>query len=85
LAQQLRFKDEFSLLILLSRFVCLFVFPTHDTAALLTGDVSHVMATGCHVAIGDFSFFDVDDAVKQVGFAMLAAEVLAQDVSLAFA
>ena len=34
------------------------------------------MAAGGHVAFAGFALLDVDDAVEEVGFAVLAAEVL---------
>jgi len=80
LNNQLRLENVLALLVLLARFVSLFVLPAHNTAALLACNVSHVMAPGGHVAVGNFLFFDVDDGVEQVGFAVLTAEIAADDV-----
>jgi hypothetical protein len=38
--------------------------------------VAHDVAAGRHVALVGFRFGDVDDLVEEVGFAVLAAEVL---------
>ena len=43
---------------------------------LLALNVSHDMPTGCHVTFARFAFFNIDDIVKEVCFAMLASEVL---------
>jgi hypothetical protein len=34
------------------------------------------MPAGCHIALVGFRFNDVDNAVEEIGLAMLAAEVL---------
>jgi len=47
---------------------------------LLALDVAHHMTPRRHVPIAGFAFDDVDDGIEEVGFAVLAAEVTADNV-----
>jgi hypothetical protein len=76
LAQELGLENEFTLLVLLTRLECLVVLPAHGLLALLAVDIAHDVATRCHIPLTCFPLGDVDDAIEEVGFAMLAAEVL---------
>jgi len=80
LAQKLGLKYEFALLVLLARFEGLIVFPTYSLLALLAEYVADDVTTGCHVSFAWFALGDVYDAIKEVGFPMLAAEVPAYNV-----
>lgn len=75
-AKELRLQYELPLFVLLALLICLVVLPPHRLLALPAGNVPYHMTTGGHIAFVGFSFFDVDDLVEEVGFAMLAAEVL---------
>jgi hypothetical protein len=74
--QELRLKDELALLVLLARLVRLVVLPADRLVALLARYVAHDVAPRRHVALAGLPLLDVDDAVEEVRFAMLAAEVL---------
>jgi len=80
MAKQLSLEDELSLFVLLRSLVCFVVFPADDALAVLAADISDDVATGGHVALDSFIFVDVDDVVEKVGFAVLAAEVAANDI-----
>jgi hypothetical protein len=69
-------ENIFPLLVLLSALIGAVVLPAHDLPTLATGDVADDMATRRHVPLARFPLLDVDDAVEEVGLAMLAAEVL---------
>lgn len=75
-AQQLCLQNELALLVLFARLVSLVVLPADCLLALPAVDVADYVATGRHVALVGIRLGDVDDAVKEVGFAVLAAEVL---------
>ena len=75
-AQKLRLKDEFPLLVLLRTLIRLIVLPSHRLLALPTMDIAHDVAARRHVTLAGLAFGDVDDGVEEVGFAVLAAEVL---------
>ena len=75
-AEQLRLEDELALLVLLARLVRLVVFPADRLLALPAVDVTHDVAARRHVAFAGIGLGDVDDAVEEVCFSMLAAEVL---------
>lgn len=76
LTQQLRLQYVFPLLILLRRLKRLIILPPHRLLALPARDVPHDMSPGRHAPLDGLSLRDVYDGVKEVGFAMLAAEVL---------
>lgn len=79
LAKQLLLQDELALLILLGALEGLVVLPPNNLFALPTGDVAHGVLAGGHVAIARVGGLDVHDDVEEVGFAVLAAEVLRMD------
>lgn len=76
LAEQLLLQDELALLVLLGALESLVVLPPDNLFALATGDVAHGVLAGGHVAIARVGGLDVHDDVEEVGFAVLAAEVL---------
>ena len=76
IAQQLCLQDKLPLLILLTAFERLIVLPPHRLIALSARNIPHNMSARCHVALGGFAGCDVYDIIEEVGFAMLAAEVL---------
>jgi hypothetical protein len=75
-AEQLGLEDELALLVLLGILVGLVVLPADRVLALPAGDVAHNVPARCHVALARLARLDVDDRVEEVGFAMLATEVL---------
>lgn len=81
IAEQFCLENELAFLVLLRSLVRLVVFPAHRLFALLAGDVPYDMAASRHVTIVWLAHVDVDDAVEQVGLAMLSAEVLATEQS----
>lgn len=78
--QQLGFENELALLVLLTRLIGLVIFPTDRGLALFADDVAHDMASRRHVALHGFGGVNVDDGGEEEGFAVLAAEVAADDV-----
>lgn len=76
LTQQLSLQDELALLILLRRLVRAVVLPPDGSLTLPAADIAHDVATRRHVALVGLAQLDVDDDVEEVGFAVLAAEVL---------
>lgn len=74
--QQLSLQDELPLLILLARLIRLVIFPPHSLPALPAQDVPHNMPASGHVSFRSLSQGDVDDGAEEIGFAVLAAEVL---------
>lgn len=74
--KQLLLQNKLPLLILFRLLVRAVVLPAHRLFALTTGDVAHDVAAGGHVALAGLALLDVDDAVEEEGFAVLAAEVL---------
>ena len=75
-AQQLGLEDKLALLVLLRRLKGLVVLPADRLLALVARDVADDVAAGGHVALIGVAGVDVDDAVEEVGLAVLAAEVL---------
>ena len=75
-AQQLRLQYEFPLLVLLRRLVGLVVLPSHRLVTLPAHDVPYEMPARRHIALCGFRLRDIHDSVEEVGFAVLAAEVL---------
>lgn len=78
-AQKLRLQDIHSFFIFLRLLVCLVVFPAHRLFALLAANIANDMSACCHAALGRFGLVDVDDGLEEIGFAMLAAEVLVRE------
>lgn len=79
-AQQLRLEDELALLVALRGLEGAVVFPAHRLVAALAHDVAHDVPACRHVALCGVAGGDVDDRVEEVGFAVLAAEVPADDL-----
>jgi hypothetical protein len=75
-AEQLRLENELALLVLFASLISLVVLPADRLFALAAVDVAYDVAAGGHVALVGLGFADVDDAVEEVRFAVLAAEVL---------
>lgn len=76
IAEKLCLEDEFPFLVFLRRLVGLVVFPADSGLAVAAGDVADdVLACG-HGSFEGFARIDVDYGVEEVGFAVLAAEVL---------
>lgn len=80
-AQQLGLQDILPLLVLLRRLVRLVVLPANRLLALTAADIPHHVAAGRHVALYGIGLRDVDDGGEEVGFPVLAAEVLEEIVS----
>lgn len=78
-AQQLGLEDVVAFLVLLGVLVRLVVLPADRLLALGAADVAHDVAAGGHVALDGLGLGDVDDGVEEVGFAVLAAEILRSD------
>ena len=74
--QQLRLQYEFPFLVLLRRLKRLVVLPPHRLLALPAHYVPHDVPARRHVAFVGVRLRNVDDGVEEVGFAVLAAEVL---------
>ena len=81
-AEQLSLEDEFALLVLFRCFVRFVVLPTDCLFALAALNITYNVSTCRHVALAGLALCDVDDAVEEVGFAMLAAEVLSRKVGV---
>lgn len=80
LTQQLLFQNVLALFILLRALVRAIIFPTHNLFALSTADVADDVSACRHVTLAGLALLDVYDAVEEVGFAVLAAEVLGEEV-----
>jgi hypothetical protein len=76
LTQQFLLQDILSLLILLRALVRSIVLPPDNLSTLTTCNISNQVTAGGHVALAGLALLDVDDGVEEVGFAVLAAEVL---------
>ena len=76
IAQELLLEDELPLLVPLRALIGLVVLPPDHLAALFARYVPHNVPTRGHVAVARVAGGDVDDRVEEVGFAVLAAEVL---------
>jgi hypothetical protein len=76
IAQQLSLKDVFALLVLLRALIRLIVFPPDDLVTLSAVDVTHDVPACGHVALDGFGGGDVHDGIEEIGFAVLATEVL---------
>lgn len=75
-AQELLLEDELPLLVLLRALVGLVILPPDHLFTLPTGDISHGVSAGGHVAVAGLRSLGVHHAVEEEGFAMLATEVL---------
>lgn len=79
-AEKLCLQDEFALLVLLTSLICLIIFPTHSLFALSTVDVAYYVAPSGHVTLVGLRLGNVDNAIEQIRFAMLATEVSTENV-----
>lgn len=75
-AQQFLLEDELALFVFFAGLVCLVVFPPYRFLALSASDVAHDVSSGGHATLDGVRLRDIHDAVEEVGFAMLAAEIL---------
>jgi hypothetical protein len=82
-AEQFRLQDVLPLFVFLALLERLVIFPSHGLLALPANNISDKMPARGHIAFHSFSLCDVDDGVEEVGFAMLAAEVLSRSRTLA--
>jgi len=80
LTQQLGLQYELVFLVLLAALESLVIFPADRLLALLALYIAHNVASGSHVALARIAGCDVHDIVEEVGFAMLTAEIPADDV-----
>lgn len=76
ISKQLGLQNELALLVLLARLVGFIVLPPHHLLALAAVYVPDDVATRGHVALAGVARLDVDDRVEEVGFSVLASEVL---------
>lgn len=81
-AEQLGFKDELALLVLLRVLIRFVIFPANRLLALLAADVSYDMSARGHVPVTSFACNDIDHTVEEESLAMLASEVLYMAVSI---
>lgn len=75
-AEQFLFQDELALLVFLARLVCLVILPPYRFLALPAGNIAHDVSARGHAALDGFRLGDVHDVIEEVGFAVLAAEIL---------
>jgi hypothetical protein len=66
----------FPLFIFLRRLKGTIIFPTHDFFTLSTADIADYVAAGGHVSFCGFGAEGVDYCAEEVGFSMLASEIL---------
>lgn len=76
LTQQLLLQDKLPLLVLLAGLIGPIVLPPDHLFTLPTRDVAHDVAARRHVPLAGFAADCVYHRVEEVGFAVLAAEVL---------
>jgi len=80
LTQQLSLEYELSLFVLLTRLESFVILPANRLFTLLAVYIANDVAARCHVSLARVAFSNVNDAVEEVGFAVLAAEVPAYDI-----
>ena len=76
LAQQFRLQNELPFLVFLAVLIRLVVFPSYRLLALPAADVSNDMSASRHVALIGFAVDDIAHLAEEVGFAVLATEIL---------
>ena len=76
LTQQLGLQNEFILLVFLRLLIRLVVLPSDARGTLFAANVAHNVFPRGHVSFDGFVAEDVDDGGEEVGFAVLAAEIL---------
>lgn len=74
--QQLRLKDKLPFFVLLAALVGLIVLPPYRLLALLAYDVPHDVSSRGHASLVGLARLDIDYIVEEVGFPVLASEVL---------
>jgi hypothetical protein len=79
-AEQLCLEDEFALFVLLTGFIGLVILPAYCLFALPAVNVAYDVSASRHIALVRVGLGDVDDAVKEVCFAMLATEISTEDI-----
>jgi hypothetical protein len=75
-AEQLALQDELALFVLLARLIRLVILPAYRLLALPAVNVANNVSPRRHIALVGLGFSHIDDAVEEVGFAVLAAKVL---------
>lgn len=79
LTQQFLFQNVFSLFVFFRRLICSIVLPPDNLFALSTVNVAYHVSACRHVTFSRFALLDVYDAVEEIGFPVLAAEVARYD------
>jgi len=74
--KQLGLENVIPLLVFLRALIRLVVLPPHRLLALPAVDVADDVSARRHVSLDGFGLGDVDDGVEEVGFTVLASEVL---------
>lgn len=78
-AEQLGLQDVLSLLVLLRALISFVILPAHCLLTLLAIDVAHDMPACRHRSFRGIALLNVDHAVEEVCFAMLATEILERE------
>lgn len=76
IGKQLGLQNELALLVLLAGLIGSIVLPSDHLLALTAVDVPDDVAARRHVALAGVTGLDIDDRVEEVGFSVLASEVL---------
>ncbi len=76
ITEQLGLKNKLALLVFLRVLIGLVVFPAHRLFALAAGNIADDVSTRRHVSLARLARIDVDNAMEEVGLAMLAPKVL---------
>jgi len=74
------FDDEFSLLVLLARFICPCIGPTDHCLTTLAKYVAHTVQSSDQQAILRWTDRDINALIKEVGATVTAMEALGDDV-----
>ena len=74
------FDDKFALLVLLARFVCPGICPTHHCLASLAKYVAHTVQSSDQQTILRWTNCNVNALIKEVGATVTAVEALGDDV-----
>lgn len=75
-AKELRLQDKLPFLVFLAGLIRLVVLPAYSLFTLSAVYIAYDVTAGGHVALVRLRLGYVDDAVKEVGFAVLATKVL---------
>ena len=76
ITQKLGLQYKLPLLIFLTALKGLIILPPHRLVALSASNIPYNMSASGHVALGGFACGYIYDVVEEVGFAVLAAEIL---------